>query len=188
MADLQQVLLHQILAQVVEMQQPLHHYIFSQIFMCPPPLTHCPSTFTMDRTRANWNIDVVQPLYQIIKRGNSSKRRFGASKALAAAASGSRRARSHARENIVAPVPDCIFFWWDENWSEHVKMHANLGAWARGGEGALTPSCHLKPLRRRAPQGHDQTREIYLFESFSTCGSRKSAMWQVATNSRQKCR
>jgi len=40
---------------------------------------------------------------------------------------------------------------------------------ARGGEGILAPSC-------RAPQGHDQTREICFpfFAKFSTCGRRNS--------------
>jgi len=49
---------------------------------------------------------------------------------------------------------------------------------ARGGEGALSPSC-------RAPQGHDQTlgdfEFIQLCFKMSTCGGRKSTTIQLAT-------
>jgi len=51
-----------------------------------------------------------------------------------------------------------------------------VSSWARGGEGALAPSC-------RAPQGRDQTRpkgkKIHLF---STCGSRRSTLFPTCDN------
>jgi len=44
--------------------------------------------------------------------------------------------------------------------AEEILIHGrHNNTWARGGEGALAPSCH-------APQGHDQTREVFQFVQF----------------------
>jgi len=49
--------------------------------------------------------------------------------------------------------------------SQTVTDTVHLPTRARGGEGALAPSCHV-------PQGHDRTRENFIDFFASTCGSR----------------
>ena len=60
--------------------------------------------------------------------------------------------------------------------SDPVVSDTLFATWARGGEGALAPSC-------RAPQGYDETSEIILF--YSTCGRRKSSKCPLATELRR---